>query len=158
MSQPKWTDETIIKEIKRVMELCGITDRMPTFKELGKHSKCGASLLKKGGIHRYGYMMGLPVAVRTTKYNLVCAECGKEFVSKSATRKYCSQDCSKLAARRRVAINNAKPKKRNKEIRKMRDVRPSKAFALEQQARDNWMHYADIQKAKTLEMVGGVQA
>lgn len=37
------------------------------------------------------------------------------------------------------------------------DVIPSKAFQIEKEAREKGLRYADIQKAKTLAMVGGVQ-
>ena len=37
------------------------------------------------------------------------------------------------------------------------EVTPSKAFQIEREARKQGLHYADIQKAKTLAMVGGVQ-
>ena len=36
-------------------------------------------------------------------------------------------------------------------------VIPSKAFEIEREARKQGLHYADIQKAKTLAMVGGVK-
>lgn len=36
-------------------------------------------------------------------------------------------------------------------------VTPSKAFQIEKEAREKGLRYADIQKAKTLAMVGGVQ-
>lgn len=47
------------------------------------------------------------MVVKMRRYNKICAICGKSFVSLGNTCKYCSQDCSKIAARRRY---DPKPK------------------------------------------------
>lgn len=155
--QKKWTDEKLISEIKRVMELLNILDRLPTVRDMQKHSPCYDSIAKSGGMKRLAEMVRLPVAGDVIVYEKACAICGKPFTSRYRSTRCCSKTCrNKLCL---IEKQKPKPEKesRAREIMTMKDVRRSKAFEKEQAARENGMHYADLQKAKTLEMVGGIQ-
>ena len=52
---------------------------------------------------------------------------------------------------------SGRPKHANVPAPEKWDGKPSRAFEIEAEAREKGLHYADIQKAKTLAMVGGVK-
>ena len=53
-------------------------------------------------------------------------------------------------------LTKGRPKQANVPAPKKWDGKPSKAFEIEAAVREKGLRYADIQKAKTLELVGGV--
>ena len=158
MSKKKWTEEKIISEIRRVMKLLGRSDRLPSAREIRKYSTCYDSINRSGGLNHYSEILSLPTAGATMSiiFKKTCIICGKEFTTRYRPAKMCSQACRNRSylLKDRAAIK-ADPER--KEIRTMRDIRPSGAFEKERRARESGLHYADLQKERTLRSVGGVQ-
>ena len=158
MSKKKWTEEKIISEIRQVMKLLGLSDRLPSAREIREHSTCYDSINKSGGLKHYSEILNLPTAGATMSilFKKTCIICGKEFTTRYRPAKMCSQACRNRSylLKDRAAIK-ADPER--KEIRTMRDIRPSGAFEKERRARESGLHYADLQKERTLRSVGGVQ-
>ena len=82
-----------------------------------------------------------------------CPLCSTRFY-KAKSNIYCSLECSREANRRNA-------RKYQKALNKSNSVEPSirisNAGEIEREARENGLHYADIQKQKTLAMVGGIK-
>ena len=77
-----------------------------------------------------------------------CTVCGKTFTKRRHQQKYtCSPQCTKeFGKAHQGTIDRTKKKKKKDQIVK-----------IEKDARKKGLHYADIQKQKTLAMVGGVK-
>lgn len=85
------------------------------------------------------------------KVDAVCVVCGKDFQkSKNSSRNTCSQKCFKIYTPKRISEGMTKEPARKKE-------KKCNIVKIEKEARKNGLHYADIQKQKTLAMVGGVK-
>lgn len=149
MSRPKkWTDEKIVSEIKRIMKLINIIDRLPTVAEIQRHSTCYDSINKNGGMKWLSEIMNLPVGGDVLLYTKNCLTCGKEFTSRYRSTQYCSQACRNKS----YGSNRSKPaaKEKHSDIRTMRDVRRSRAFEKENFAREKGLSYADLQIADSI--------
>lgn len=154
----KWTDETIIAEIRRVMEVLSISDRLPSAREIRAHSTCYDSINKSGGLKRYSKILNLPTAGSALSifFRKTCVICGKEFTTRYRPARMCSKACRY----RSYLLNDrsaTKPEPKRKDIRTMRDIRPSRADQIERELQKQNLHYRDHQMAETLKMVGGVR-
>lgn len=92
----------------------------------------------------------------------VCLVCGKTFTKKrNSERTTCSPECSKHLNTSRIkeSWNDRMPtpqQKNDVESRSRKKKKPD-CGKVERDARKRGLHYADIQKQKTLAMVGGVK-
>jgi hypothetical protein len=76
-----------------------------------------------------------------------CTVCGKTFIKKRHQQKYvCSPECAKEFGKAHDGKIDRTKKKHKSQVGK-----------IEKDARKRGLHYADIQKQKTLELVGGVE-
>ncbi len=76
-----------------------------------------------------------------------CSVCGKLFKKKRNQQKYtCSRECTKEFGKAHDGKIDRTNKKHNSQLVK-----------IEKDARKKGLHYADIQKQKTLAMVGGIE-
>lgn len=66
-SSHNWTFETIVEEIKYVMQVQGITARMPSYSEIMEVSTCYGSLKKFGGSKAIADAIGVPYGKRPPK-------------------------------------------------------------------------------------------
>lgn len=79
-----------------------------------------------------------------------CCVCGKTFLKRRHQQRYtCSPECTRAFGR--VRSNTVDQKERRKKKHKSHLVK------IEKDARKKGLHYADIQKQKTLAMVGGIE-
>lgn len=171
MGKTKWTEERLEEEIRNVINKLNL-DRMPTAREYKAHSVGGYDTISKlGGLRYFSKQIGLPVAKEVLVYKHICPVCGKEFESRCATAKYCSDECKSrvqkqcpicstgFTGRSKYCSEGCKEIAKKMQARKKRNkygVRPSGAFEKERRAREQGLHYADIQKAETLRLYGGI--
>ena len=82
------------------------------------------------------------------KVKCSCSVCGKTFTKRRHQDKYvCSAECSKEYTKtNKGVVDRTKKKKKGSQI-----------VQIEKEARAKGLYYADIQKQKTLAMVGGVK-
>lgn len=85
----------------------------------------------------------------------VCVECGHSFIKPYISkRRTCSKEClSKYKSKTIKESVNASAEELNREKKEKK----SNIVKIEKDARKNGLHYADIQKQKTLAMVGSVK-
>lgn len=94
------------------------------------------------------------LAIRLEQRGRDCPICGTRFY-KVRSNIYCTPECAAEANRR-------KTKKRNELLKEVRIIpeepkmRISEAGRIEREARKKGLHYADIQKAETLAMIGRI--
>ena len=92
----------------------------------------------------------------TRKVEATCVICGKTFMKqKNLGRITCSDECEKVHRNARIKETWGKDVRKTEQPRKKK--KKSQLAKIEKEARAKGLYYADIQKQKTLEMVGGVK-
>lgn len=81
----KWTEEMIIKEIKKVMLALGITDRFPSNSELisiTRNTSLSNKISKMGGFYKWANRMGLSIKKSETKLGIEYEIKAIEYIKK----------------------------------------------------------------------------
>ena len=122
-----WTLEAVLEELRRVMDVLGVHDRMPTQMEMMPHSTVYAAIQKFGSTAEIAAMLGVQVSHRQTRQQRKVSY----VVNVEAEPKY-------------------EPPEGPFE---MRDVKKSKAFDIQREA---GRPYGDIQREETMRMAGTI--
>ncbi len=95
------------------------------------------------------------LSIRLEQRGRDCPICDTRFYNVRANI-YCTPECAKEANRRNMRKHQALLKEARKTLAEPK-IRKSEAGRIEREARKKGLHYADIQKQKTLAMVGGIE-
>lgn len=143
-----WTPDKIENEIKRIIETLGL-DCMPTMEQIAKHGRCSNDVIfRNGGLRKFSKVIGIPMAGEIG-YKKVCQQCGKEFRTQKTGTLYCSSKCKQEAKKERDG-------QKTDDTTSKKLAKAGRAFRIEGAMRKQGKRYADYQKQKTLEMVGGI--
>ena len=85
-----------------------------------------------------------------------CPICGRRFYSVKS-KKYCTTECCQEGNRRYARKRQEELKSTKNDNLLKENIRKSNAGKIEREARKRGLHYADIQKQKTLAMIGRIE-
>ena len=85
--------------------------------------------------------------------NKICAVCGKNFDAVPMQRKYCCTECEQHAKRKTHAESKKRRREQKMAEERARKYRSGMLDARLKEASEAGMTYAELQKAKTIELV-----
>ena len=133
-----------------------VTDKYITIHRDGESATVGYGTLDSFASRLKEDIRNELLDIRLEHKGRVCPICSTRFYVATA-RIYCTPECSAEANRRNAQKNNAIVKGVHADNLDEPNIRKSNAGKIEREARKRGLHYADIQKQKTLAMVGGIK-